>query len=133
MLGDPNTGMLIGQTQTFPDGVYYDQFRIGGTSLAAPLLAGYFAVADQAGGHRHGFINPMLYLLAAHTNAIKDVRPANQAVVRVDYANGVDASTGLSTTVRTFDDKSLTIHTTDGYDNVTGLGTPAGPALLFLP
>jgi subtilase family serine protease len=30
-IGDPQTGMLIGQTQTFPDGTYYDTYRIGGT------------------------------------------------------------------------------------------------------
>jgi subtilase family serine protease len=132
MLGDPNTGMLVGQTQTFPNGVYYDQYRIGGTSLSSPLLAGYVAVADQLLGHRHGFINPVLYGVAAHTAAIKDVRHANAAVVRVDYVNGLDASGGMRTSIRTFDDQSLTIHTTPGYDNVTGLGTPAGAALLFL-
>jgi subtilase family serine protease len=132
MVGDPNTGMLVGQTQTFPDGVYYDQYRLGGTSLSSPLLAGYVAVADQLLGFRHGFINPVLYGVAAHTAAIKDVRHANAAVVRVDYVNSVDASNGLRTSIRTFDDQSLTIHTTPGYDNVTGLGTPAGAALLFL-
>ena len=42
---DPTTGMLIGETQTFPDGVYYDEYRIGGTSLASPLFAGH----DRAG------------------------------------------------------------------------------------
>jgi subtilase family serine protease len=39
MDGDPSTGMLIGQTQTFPDGVHYGEYRIGGTSLSSPLLA----------------------------------------------------------------------------------------------
>ncbi|HEY5474073.1 MAG TPA: S53 family peptidase, partial [Candidatus Limnocylindrales bacterium] len=33
-LGDPQTGLLVGQTQTFPDGAYYDEYRIGGTSLS---------------------------------------------------------------------------------------------------
>ena len=40
MDADPATGMLVGETQTFPNGVYYDQYRIGGTSLASPLFAG---------------------------------------------------------------------------------------------
>jgi subtilase family serine protease len=40
MDGDPNTGMLVGQTQTFAEGVSYDEFRIGGTSLSSPLFAG---------------------------------------------------------------------------------------------
>ncbi|HKS99873.1 MAG TPA: S53 family peptidase [Rugosimonospora sp.] len=132
MVGDPNTGMLVGETQTFPDGVYYDQYRIGGTSLSTPLLAGYVAVADQLLGARHGFINPMLYRFAARNNAIRDVVHQTNAVVRVDYVNGVDNSGGLRTSVRSFDFTGLTIHTTRGYDNVTGLGTPDGAALLFL-
>src|SRR5438552_7180069 len=39
-LGDPNTGYLVGQTQTFPNGTYYDEYRIGGTSLSCPISAG---------------------------------------------------------------------------------------------
>jgi len=38
MDGDPTTGMLVGETQTFSDGVYYDTYRIGGTSLSCPCL-----------------------------------------------------------------------------------------------
>ena len=37
----------IGQTQTFPEGAYYDQYRIGGTSLSCPLMAGIMALADN--------------------------------------------------------------------------------------
>src|SRR3954462_13251938 len=44
MDGDPNTGMLVGQTQTFSDGAYYDEYRIGGTSLSSPLFAGVMAL-----------------------------------------------------------------------------------------
>jgi subtilase family serine protease len=36
MAGDPNTGFEVGQTQVFPDGTYWDQFRLGGTSLSSP-------------------------------------------------------------------------------------------------
>ena len=50
MDADAQSGMLIGLTQTFPDGIYYDQFKEGGTSLASPLLAGVIADADQAAG-----------------------------------------------------------------------------------
>ncbi|MCE0445332.1 S8 family serine peptidase [Streptomyces tricolor] len=39
-IADPNTGFLVGQTQTFPDGSQrYSEYRIGGTSLAAPVIA----------------------------------------------------------------------------------------------
>src|SRR5438067_869580 len=52
-LGDPNTGYLVGETQTFPSGVRYDEYRIGGTSLSSPLMAGIMALADQATGRPH--------------------------------------------------------------------------------
>src|SRR5207302_9886633 len=62
---DPNTGYLIGETQTFPDGsVKYSEYRIGGTSLSSPIMAGIMALADQAAGHPHGFANPVFYSLA---------------------------------------------------------------------
>ncbi|WP_435154865.1 S53 family peptidase [Amycolatopsis sacchari] len=132
-VGDPNTGFLIGQTQTFPDGVYYDQYRIGGTSLSSPLLAGIVAVSDSLAHFHHGFLNPLAYQVASRTPAITDVKHVDAAVTRVDYANSVDASDGLITSVRTLDFPNLTIHTTGGYDNVTGLGSPNGLAFLLLP
>ncbi|MFD1049941.1 serine protease, partial [Kibdelosporangium lantanae] len=132
MVGDPNTGMLIGITQTFPEGAHYDQYRIGGTSLSSPLLAGEMAVSDQLRGYHHGFINPALYLVTSHTPAVADVRHADGAVARVDYANSVDATDGLITSVRLFDHQGLTIHTARGYDDVTGLGTPNGALFLAL-
>ena len=58
MDGDPSTGFLIGLTQTFPDGVHYDQNRIGGTSLSAPLFSGLMAVSNQLVHFDHGFVNP---------------------------------------------------------------------------
>ncbi|MBX6371796.1 MAG: S53 family peptidase, partial [Acidothermus sp.] len=122
MDADVTTGMLIGETQTFPDGTYYDQYRIGGTSLAAPLFAGMTALAFQHAGHGVGLLNPTIY---RHAGAFTDVTgpgpdPGN---VRVDYANGVDATAGTVATVRTFDqDSSLTV--APGWDDVTGLGSP---------
>jgi subtilase family serine protease len=130
--GDPNTGMLIGLTQTFPDGTYYSQYRIGGTSLSSPLLAGIMALADSATGYAHGFINPSLYQRLAGGRALTDVRHVTAAVVRVDYVNGIDATSGTRTSVRSFDLAGLAIKTTPGYDTVTGLGTPNGLAFLLL-
>jgi subtilase family serine protease len=129
-VGDPNTGFLVGQTQTFPEGAHYDQYRIGGTSLASPVFAGIMAVADSFDHFHHGFINPVIYKLTSRTPAISDVQHVDGAVARVDYANSVDATDGLIRSVRTFDYGNLTIHTTKGYDDVTGLGSPNG--LLFL-
>lgn len=132
MVGDPNTGMLVGQTQSFPDGNYYDEYRIGGTSLSSPLFAGYMAVADQVAGYAHGFVNPALYQAGA--GAFNDVYasktdPAGD--VRVDYVNGVDASNGLRTSIRTFGD-TLTLNSVPGYDDATGLGTPTSALLTAL-
>jgi subtilase family serine protease len=132
MLADPNTGFLVGMTQTFPEGTFYDQFRLGGTSLASPLMAGMMAVSDQLDHFHHGFINPLLYHFTAHTPAISDVQPVNTGVVRVDFVNGTDATGGLVRTVRMFNDPDQTIHTTKGYDNVTGVGTPRGVLFLAL-
>jgi subtilase family serine protease len=131
-LGDPNTGMLVGQTQTFPNGVHYGQYRIGGTSLACPLIAGIMAVADQFAGHPHGFVNPTLYEFTARTGAVRDVTHRGGGVVRVDYANGLNPKDGLLTSVRTFDYQGLAIDTDRGYDDVTGVGTPRGFAFLAL-
>ena len=134
MVGDPNTGMKVGETQTFPDGVYYDEYRIGGTSLASPLFAGVMADSDQAHHRAHGFINPAIYRMARRgrgRSPITDVKHVKGAVIRSDYANGIDASDGLVTSLRGFDDQTLTIHTAPGYDDVTGLGTPDGLSFLL--
>jgi subtilase family serine protease len=133
MDGDPNSGMLEGQTQTFPDGsVKYSEYRIGGTSLSSPLFAGLMALADQKAGHPHGFANPALYALFG-SNAYRDVvNPASTvAVVRVDYVNTVDASAGTTTSLRTAN-QTGTLATRPGYDDVTGLGSPVGAALISL-
>ncbi len=96
MVGDPATGMLVGQTQQFPNGVFYDQYRIGGTSVSSPLLAGVVARADQARGSSLGFVNPALYALSGKPSALLDIGPAgNQAQSRSDFANQVDNSDGL--------------------------------------
>ena len=125
---DPNAGYLIGQTQTFPDGsVKYSEYRIGGTSLACPLFAGIMALADQAAGVPHGFANPLFY---SHPGAFTDVTsPASTvAVVRTNYVNSIDASNGLAYRLRTAN-QTLSLHTTVGYDDVTGLGTPTAAVL----
>lgn len=123
MDADPNTGMLIGQTQTFPTGVHYGEYRIGGTSLASPLLAGMMALANQSAGTGFGWVNPLLY--SAPKSTITDVLPVGpvKGVVRANNNNGVDATAGISYFVRTFDQDS-SLATARGWDPVTGLGVP---------
>jgi subtilase family serine protease len=129
MVGDPNTGMIVGETQVFPDGTYWDQYRIGGTSLSSPLLAGVVAAANQVHHHPLGFINPLYYQLLG-TSALHDtVAPTSPvAQVRTDYTNFLDNSQGKFWRLQTVDVQSSTLHDTPGYDNETGVGTPFGPA-----
>jgi subtilase family serine protease len=135
-LGDPTTGMLVGETQAFPDGTNrYAEYRIGGTSLASPLYAGMLALAEQKAGHEFGLANPRLYAAAATPGTTYDVTGASDATypgaVRSDFVNGIDAANGYSYTARWFDRGDLiTIHTRPGYDDVTGVGSPDGQAWL---
>ncbi|MBI2710902.1 MAG: S8/S53 family peptidase [Actinobacteria bacterium] len=131
MVGDPNTGMLIGLTQRFPGETRYDEYRIGGTSLSAPLFAGVMALADDINGQPNGFVNPTLYQRVQGTAGILDITHKKAADVRVDFVNGVNRYAGYRTSVRTFDYDGLTIRTSPGYDRVTGLGVPNGRQFLF--
>jgi hypothetical protein len=86
-----------------------------GTSCAAPLWAGFAALANQqAAAHGNppvGFINPAIYALGQgknYTNCFHDITIGNNT-------NG--ASTGK-------------YYAAKGYDLCTGWGTPAGQALL---
>jgi subtilase family serine protease len=130
-LGDPNTGFLIGQTQQFtPSDAHYSEYRIGGTSLSSPIFAGLMALSDQALGSPHGFANPAIYQNSAAFRDITDPA-ATVAVLRNDYRNGVNAANGIFTSLRTMN-QTLTLHTTPGWDDVTGWGTPTAD-LLTLP
>jgi subtilase family serine protease len=142
MEADPATGMLVGETQTFPDGTYYDQYRIGGTSVASPLLAGVVARAIEAAGHPLGFLNPLLYRLYrnSHDNVFYDIGPVTQDMSRSDYANSIDPSNGFLFSTRIVDyegqeqfcnpitnecsTQNVSLNTAPGYDNMTGLGSP---------
>jgi subtilase family serine protease len=125
MPGDPNTGFRVGQTQVFPDGTYYDEYRIGGTSLSSPLLAGMIAVASQKAHHPLGFVNPLYYRLLG-SSALSDITAPKQPLlqVRTNFVNGVDASGGKSYQLQTVDVQTSLIHSTKGYDDETGVGTP---------
>jgi len=141
-LADPNTGFRVGQTQAFSNGTYYDEYRIGGTSLSAPLTAGIAALANQAAGTPLGFLNPAIYRLyrsAAYYDVNKStvdqgaVVPGSSrepAEIRVNYVNSEDASAGLAYSLRTLEEDAQTLHSTAGYDTATGVGSPQGPAFV---
>ncbi|MGI3781713.1 MAG: S53 family peptidase [Janthinobacterium lividum] len=124
MDADPQTGMLIGQTQTFSDGTYYSEYRIGGTSLASPLLAGMTALAVQNNqGRGFGLLNPVIYKRGSLVDDVLPVKAPNWGVVRVNYVNGENADDGLAYIVRTFGQDS-SLPTSKGWDQVTGRGVP---------
>jgi subtilase family serine protease len=143
MDADAQSGMLIGLTQTFPTGTYYSQFKEGGTSLASPLLAGVIADTDQAAGSSLGFLNPELYKgYTGSTTAYNDIVPPadadSTAVIRVDFANGVNSSDGNLVSLRaigyagpeTYCDgtgncatRNVTLTAAPGFDSLTGLGS----------
>ncbi len=131
MDGDPQTGMLVGETQTFTDGtVAYGEYRIGGTSLSSPLLAATQALADQAQGYAHGFANPAIYALDG-TAGVHDIAASvlPPGVVRRNYEDSADPTSAIGPPVlRTLDDEFESLHQAPGWDNLTGVGTPNGAA-----
>lgn len=128
-IADPNTGFRVGQTQTFPDGSQqYSEYRIGGTSLAAPVIAAVQALAQEAhGGQAIGFANPSIYSKfgsRVYHDVTDNPTGSGLAVARVDFANSIDATGGLLTSVRSLG-KDSSLSAVKGYDDVTGVGTPA--------
>lgn len=128
-IADPNTGFKVGQTQTQADGTEaYSEYRIGGTSLAAPVIAAVQALAQEArGGKALGFANPSIYAKYG-TKAYHDVTDhptgSGLAVARLDFVNGYDATDGMATSVRSLGADS-SLKAVKGYDDVTGVGSPA--------
>jgi subtilase family serine protease len=118
MLGDPDTGFVVGQTSTRTK--QYREGVIGGTSLASPLFAGVMALAEQHASRSFGFANPLFYR-AYWLFAFRDVAPA--------FIPKVIAVPGRA--ALTFDYPAQTIRSAFGYDNVTGLGTPEGVWFLW--
>jgi hypothetical protein len=95
-------------------------------------MAGIMALADQKAGRVHGFANPFFYSKAGST-AFKDiVNPSGTvAVVRTNFVNSVDSAAGLVYRLRTMN-QTLSLQTTPGYDDVTGLGTPTADFLAII-
>jgi uncharacterized repeat protein (TIGR03803 family) len=91
------------------------RYAVYGTSIAAPLWAGFNALVNQLaianGQSAVGFINPALYALA---------RSANFTSLFHDITTG--NNTNSQSPTRFFD--------TTGYDLVTGWGSPIGGSLI---
>jgi subtilase family serine protease len=137
---DPASGMLDGQIITHKNGTTsrYMPFLTGGTSMAAPLVAGIVADAEQGTRKDLGFLNPLLYSLAGST-AFRDILPVDPTTPQVDRAAyqpgsfriGDKFATGTEVRVIDAQDRPGTTQVTaPGYDTMTGLGTPNGAAFI---
>jgi subtilase family serine protease len=131
-VGDPFTGMATGLLSVDARGNvtgYYEE-SIGGTSLAAPLVAAVVADAEQ-GSPPFGFINPALYQLARST-ALNDPKPLTASSPAKYRGVACDQATCGVLSLTTFDDQSWSMSgytgqvTAPGYDTMTGVGTPNG-------
>lgn len=121
---DPFTGMLVGATQSLPDGTTgYAEAAIGGTSLASPLLSGLEAdTIAERDGVPIGFVNPTLYCLAGEHDALRDVTDSPSSVAQ-PIAEVFPPFQGQSAALAGLGQDGA-LHATSGYDDATGLGTP---------
>jgi hypothetical protein len=101
------------------------------------------ADTDQAAGSSEGFINPALYqAYSEYPDAFNDIKPPPSPlasdVIRVDYADETDATSGYNVSLRvlgyagpeTYCDgagncatRPVTLTATKGFDSLTGVGS----------
>jgi len=126
-LADPSTGIVEGYT---PRGAGnkatgpYQEIQEGGTSLAAPLVAGIVADAQHVQHRNLGFLNPALYK-AMGTSKLLDTTHVDSGI----YI-GPSNLAGNPILLEDFDIKVATQQSHAGWDNVTGTGVPNGAAFL---
>src|SRR5579875_2232402 len=135
---DPYTGMLFGVIVprkgggTYP----YETFRQAGTSLAAPLVAGTVADAEQGQNASFGLLNPLLYSLSG-TPAFHDIVPVSSSMPATD--RGVYSAAEVYIHKKyspgfivgaNDEEKGTGQVTVPGYDTTTGLGSPNGGAFI---
>lgn len=124
-LADAYTGMLLGRT---PHEGEYGLAIYGGTSLAAPLIAGLAADAQQARPEhaRAGMLNPALYALQG-SDAVTDVRHRAAGIwTPVMHAlPGATVPNEPGDYLVDLDGRPQNLATGPGWDPVTGIGTPS--------
>jgi subtilase family serine protease len=152
-LADPYTGVALVITDP-TSGEQFIEPGWGGTSLAAPIITAFWAIAQQKAGGPLGQASPLISTLTSA--ALTDVVPYTPGVA-IDgfitdsagtteytaadlFAGLIGGNTGYTTAIWEVDgglvdygfafglDSSLTV--TKGFDNVTGYGTPRGTAFI---
>lgn len=120
-IADSFTGIGIGLTT--PQG--YITYSSGGTSLAAPVIAALVANAQQAQNvERMGFLNDALYSMKS---GITDVKPVQAGVWSQSMAGFgyVTVPTARGSYLLDLDSHPQSLQSSQGYDVVTGVGTPS--------
>jgi len=129
------TGFSVGELFPGTHGLVFALTDIGGTSLAAPLVAGMVTAAQQGQPGPFGFLNPVLYRLAGST-ALFDplpLGPGSPARFRAVFCPQAECAQPLLVSL---DDQRPQLRGADGqvtlpgYDNMTGVGTPNFPAFV---
>ena len=109
----------------FPDGTYYGEYRIGGTSLASPLFAGMTALTLQnAGGERRGPAQPDDLRAARHGvhRRRRAARRRRRRAGRLRQRRGRHRRRRSTRSARSTRTRSLKLG--KGWDDVTGVGSP---------
>jgi subtilase family serine protease len=126
------TGMAVGLFRDRKHGPPVFGFtHVGGTSLAAPLVAGMVVAAQQGQAAPFGFLNPVLYRMAG-TGALRDVLPQSGRTNPLFRGIFCAARDCFQRSLNVADDENPRMLdyfgqvTLPGYDSMTGLGTPAG-------
>ena len=126
MDADSTTGMLVGQTENVGGRIRFNQTRIGGTSLATPLMAGMVAMADQHARGRIGDLTPIVYRLkrqrAGAFTDVTNVHAKDGNVFRL-FNNGLNPRGGTNYVLAAFG-HDTTLTTQKGWDDTTGVGSP---------
>jgi len=92
-------------------------YIIGGTSEAAPEMAGVVAVADQAAHHPLGLLNPSLYRAAQRgSDGLTDITSGNNTATFTNSDSNTYTVTGFNAV--------------PGFDLASGLGSPDGVAFV---
>jgi subtilase family serine protease len=135
--GDPSTGMGVGLLSFNSKGVvngYFEQ-SVGGTSLAAPLVAGLVADAEQY-QRPFGFLNGGLYRLAG-THAVTDAPPITGRSPSRYRGVACDVADCGVLSYFPFDVQSWSMAgyagqvTGKGYGTMTGIGSPNGQNFVY--
>merc|ERR1711976_1081090 len=111
--GSPDVSLLGEQFEVYTSGPFggLEKVAVGGTSASTPSWGAIISLLNEeclsaSGGNKKlGFVNPLFYL---HAEAFNDITKGSNAI-------GENAASGWKCT--------------EGWDAVTGLGTPRFPSL----